>query len=411
MNNVNRTEYILIVDDKKTNLTLLSGLLTKASYNVRCVISGEKALQIVQSEEKPNLILLDIMMEGIDGYQVCEILKANEKTKEIPIIFITALTEERDKVKGFEVGGADYITKPFQLREVLARVKHQLTILKLKQQTEEQNEILQKLNKNLEAKVKERTAKLQEQNDKLIKLEAELREALTKEKEINEFKSRIITTISHEYLTPLTIIYSSVEILQKFHKKLTEENMLKHFNKIELAAKRLTNLLKYAVKIEQLEGEGENKLIFKNLNLFELCAEIVEEAKLSIKQKQKINFITQGDCIQPQWDENALRIILSNLLGNAIKYSAENSVIDFAVICNEKETKFKIKDKGIGIPQEDKKKIFDTFYRGKNVDNITGTGLGLSLVKKSVELYSGKIEFTSKLGVGTAFIVTIPVIN
>lgn len=154
---------ILLVDDTPGNLALLNGLL-KEEYKTKIATSGEKALKIALSDQPPDLVLLDIMMPEMDGYEVCQRLKADERTREIPIIFISAMTETLDKVKAFSVGGVDYITKPFQFEEVMIRVKTHLSLASLRQQLEEVNEELSRTNKTLEQRVQERTAALVELN-------------------------------------------------------------------------------------------------------------------------------------------------------------------------------------------------------------------------------------------------------
>ena len=164
---------ILVVDDTPENLRLLAGILTEQAYKVRLALSGVHALTTVQ-KELPDLILLDIMMPDMDGYEVCRYLKADEKTSDIPVIFISALDEIFDKITAFSTGGVDYITKPFQVEEVLARVKTHLTLRQLQQELHQKNQALQAANESLEEKVRARTAELAEAN-KILTAEIERR--------------------------------------------------------------------------------------------------------------------------------------------------------------------------------------------------------------------------------------------
>ncbi|HBB32153.1 MAG TPA: hypothetical protein DC064_10245, partial [Cyanobacteria bacterium UBA9273] len=232
---------ILVVDDQPNNLRLLSNLLTEHGYQVRKVLSGHLALKAIQVNP-PDLILLDILMPEIDGYEVCSLLKASEQTRDIPVIFLSALNETIDKVKAFQLGGVDYISKPFQLEEVVARVENQLTIRQLSLQLKDQNAQLQQeirnrittelalldLNQELENRVATRTEELRLANEKLQQLEVQLRQALTQEKELNQFYNRILATIAHEYRTPLTALSSSAQILDLYRDKLTPEKQHKH---------------------------------------------------------------------------------------------------------------------------------------------------------------------------------------
>ena len=198
---------LLIVDDKIDNLRLLFTTLSQEGYEVRRVLSGKQALKAIEFEP-PDLILLDIKMPDMDGYEVCSRLKQNQNTREIPVIFLSALSEAIDKVKAFEVGGADYITKPFQLSEVIARIENQLKVKRLQQKIQDQNQ-------DLEARVEARTEELRQKNRELIEYQQKLSQALSKEKEISNFKSNIIKVINHEFRTPLTIIFASVELLER----------------------------------------------------------------------------------------------------------------------------------------------------------------------------------------------------
>ncbi|NET06623.1 MAG: hybrid sensor histidine kinase/response regulator [Symploca sp. SIO2B6] len=414
------TGNILVVDDTPENLRLLSTMLTEHGYKVRKVISGKLALDAAQVNP-PDLILLDIMMPQINGYEVCKQLKASEQTAKIPVIFLSALNEAIDKVKAFNVGGADYITKPFQIEEVVARVENQLLIRRLQKQQQEHNiklqqEIsdrqqaqvaLQTLNQELEIRVQARTAQLTQANQQLLKLENQLRQALVQEQELNEFKSRIITTISHEYRTPLTTINSSAELLELYRHKWPQEKQLNHLQRIQRKVKHLTSLVNDVLFLDKFEYE-KIQLNLAPLDLIKFSEELVEELKMTTAKGQIIEFSYQGDCFQGAWDEKILRQILSNLLSNAIKYSPEVSVIKFQISGQDGKVVWQIKDQGIGIPPEDQLRVFESFHRANNVGNIPGIGLGLSITKKCVDLYNGQITCESEVGVGTIFTVTIP---
>ena len=391
---------LLIVDDKIDNLRLLFTTLSQEGYEVRRVLSGKQALKAIEFEP-PDLILLDIKMPDMDGYEVCSRLKQNQKTKEIPVIFLSALSEAIDKVKAFEVGGADYITKPFQLSEVIARIENQLKVKRLQQRIQEQNQ-------DLEARVEARTEELQQKNRELLEYQQKLSQALSKEKEISNFKSNIIKIINHEFRTPLTIIFASVELLERAINQLDLEQQRSIFQRIEEAVKYLKFLFEEVLffdkeQIEQVTLEQES------FNLVDFCSNLVAELTANTKTGQTIKFEAKGDFEEVNLHRDILRQILLNLLSNAIKFSPENCKIEFKVIGEPERVRFIVKDKGIGIPLPNQEKLFDSFYRGDNVGNIGGTGLGLSIVKKCVDLYQGQIEFDSAVGVGTVFTVTLPV--
>ncbi|MFZ1025607.1 MAG: hybrid sensor histidine kinase/response regulator [Limnoraphis robusta] len=368
------SEYILLVDDELDNLTVLSALLAQQGYTVRRVLNGQKALNLLRSKEPPALVMLDIMMPEMDGYEVCKQIKRDEKTQDISVIFLSALDEVKNKVKGFEVGGSDYITKPFESLEVMARVENQLGLRKLKQH---------------------------------IKLEAQLRQSLIKEKELTELKRRIITTISHEYRTPLSVILSSAELLEHYCDSENEKQQ-KHIKRIQQMVQHLSSLVNDVALINEFEQE---QVILKpiTLNLIEFGKILISEIKLVRKVKQKINFSYQGNEFLAKWDERILRQMLSHLLSNAIKFSPADSEIDLKLIQQQDTIQFQVQDRGIGILAENQDKIFDPFYRGDNIGTIQGEGVGLAIVKKCVNLYGGQILLKTELNKGTIFIITLPI--
>ena len=368
------SEYILLVDDELNNLAVLSALLTQQGYTVRRVLNGQKALNLVRSNEPPALVLLDIMMPEMDGYQVCQKMKSDEKTREISVIFLSALDDVNDKVKGFDVGGADYITKPFESLEVITRVQHQLGLRKLQQQ---------------------------------IKIEAQLRESLLQEQENREFKQRIITTISHEYRTPLSIIMTSAGLLENYCDRENPKQQ-KHIQRIQQMVQHMSSLVNDVVLVNELEQE-EIILQPVTLNLLKFCQTLISELQVARQVKHQINFSNQGHEFNGEWDERIVRQILSHLLSNAIKFSPPESQIDFKLVQAQDEIEFHIQDQGIGILKENRDKIFDLFYRGDNVGTIQGEGLGLSIVKKCVNLYGGNILLDTKINQGTTFIVKLPI--
>ncbi|UBF25505.1 response regulator [Kovacikia minuta CCNUW1] len=210
---------ILVVDDTPSNLRLLSDLLTAQGYQVRKIADGRWAIQAAQLSP-PDLILLDIVMPGINGYEVCRLLKANERTREVPVIFLSVNDEVLDKVQAFRMGGVDYITKPFEPAEVLVRVETQLKLSQLQKQVQEQNLQLQTQNlrlqkemsdrtatqlaldtltQNLETKLRVNTSELTKQNQQLLHLQAQLKEALEQTQRLSQLKSELLHAIVQEF--------------------------------------------------------------------------------------------------------------------------------------------------------------------------------------------------------------------
>lgn len=244
----------------------------------------------------------------------------------------------------------------------------------------------------------------------LKQAEADIRMALEKEKEVNELRSGVVSLVSHEFRTPLTIIQSSAELLEHYHHKFSDQKKQTHFTHIRNAVERMTQLLEDVLTIGKAEA---GKLKFKPapMDLTAFCHQIVENLQMSASSLHTLNFAIEGDCSDAQMDEKLLAHILTNLLSNAIKYSPKGGTVDFNLICTDEQAIFQVKDQGIGIPQEDIEKLFESFRRASNVSNIPGTGLGLAIVKKCVDLHGGEITMHSELGVGTTFTVTLPLNN
>lgn len=273
--------------------------------------------------------------------------------------------------------------------------------------------LLQRTNQELEARVAERTAELRQANEQLRseieqrqRLEAELRLALEKEQELSELKSRIISTISHEYRTPLTTITFSTELLEKYGSTLPDSKKSQYFQRIRAAIQRMTNLVNDMLFIYQADV---GKLEFKptQLDVEQLVREWVDEFKLNAVTQHQIVFEHQGTC-KNALDETLLYCIFGNLLSNGIKYSPEESVVRVELLCQQSQVVIRISDQGIGIPSADRAKLFNPFERGSNVGTIPGVGLGLANVKQCVDLHGGEITVESEIGVGTTFTVTLP---
>jgi two-component system, sensor histidine kinase and response regulator len=391
------TATILIVDDNPINLGVIDHALSNAGYNVRIEVEGLNVIKQVHLSI-PDLILLDIMLPDINGFEVCQQLKADLLTQSIPVIFMTALADTIDKVKGLSLGAVDYITKPFQEEELLARVRTHLHLRQLSRTLEIQNQQLIELTEDLENRVAERTA--------------ELRQALETEKELNQLKSRFITMASHEFRTPLAIISSSSGILQKFSDRLSPEKKQTHLQTIQKTIKHITQILDDVLMINRTEGDYI-KLQIEPLDMISFCQHLKEEIELS-NTPYKIEFFVDleeeisNNSLVMQFDKKLVQQILTNLLINAIKYSPDHNLVKLSLTKANNQLLFKISDSGIGIPEIDQANLFAFFHRASNVGTISGTGLGLSIVKKCVDLHQGKITFNSQVGKGTIFTVSIP---
>lgn len=237
--------------------------------------------------------------------------------------------------------------------------------------------------------------------------EAEIRNALEKERELNELRSGFVSLVSHEFRTPLTTIQSSAELLERYGDRYSNEKKQIHFRRIQTAVSRMTNLLDDVLTIGKAEA-GQLKFEPSPMDVEAFCSNMVESMQIIAHPQHTINFVVQGECTDAQMDEKLLEHIMTNLLSNAMKYSPQGGIVKFNLICHAESVVFRIQDSGIGIPEKDLEKLFDSFRRASNVGTIPGTGLGLAIVQKCVELHGGQIRVESELGVGTTFIVTLP---
>ncbi len=369
---------ILVIDDLPENVTVLSDLLKGRNYDVRIARSGKLALKSLEYFT-PDLILLDIKMPNLDGYQVCEILKNNPKTSEIPVIFLSALDSASDKVKAFEMGGVDYITKPFQELEVVTRISHHLNVVRQK---------------------------------KLLKIEIEeRRKAEEIAKKALLIKSRFLANMSHEIRTPLNAILGIAELLSHTELNFQQKDFVNILHSSSQNLLLLINdILDYS-KLESQEVKLENKpfdlnqLIEEILDLFSVQANI-KGLELYYQKNPEVPPLLTGDSFR-------LRQILTNLVSNALKFTDQGKIIIRISVKNTEPFTlyFIIEDTGIGIKKESKELIFKAFTQAD--DSTTrvygGTGLGLSICQQLIKLMGGEIGVESEINYGSKFWFTVPI--
>ena len=234
-----------------------------------------------------------------------------------------------------------------------------------------------------------------------------LSQSLKKEMELNEMKSRFVSMASHEFRTPLSTILSSVSLINKYEKTEENEKRLKHINRIKSSVTNLTLILNDFLSVGKLE-EGKVFANYSTFNLEDLQTDCITEISLTKKEHQQIISDYKGEEKNVYSDKQMVKNIYLNLLSNAIKFSEDGKKITLKTSVNESEIEICIIDEGLGIPEGEKHKLFERFYRGKNVLNIQGTGLGLNIIAKYIEILGGRITFESKLNEGTKFLINIP---
>ncbi len=355
---------ILLLLEHKQNRYLLSRSLQEAGYEVLSPSADADLLKLHHSFDL--CILGPIALDKFSDW-----LEATKKAEEpvfLPFLLITSRTDVKMITRHLWKTIDELIINPIEKVELQVRVEA----------------LLQKRQLSL---------KLKAANDHLQNL--------------NELKSRFISVASHEFRNPLHIILAYAQMLYRGGDKLTSEKKQELFTRIKASAKKMTDTLDDVLILTK--GELiEQKCNLQLLDLQEFCHQLVAEIQISAVINHEINHTIQGERTKAYLDENLLRHILTNLLTNAIKYSPLDTPVDFDLIFQDANIIFKIKDKGIGIPLQDQIHLFESFRRASNVGKIPGTGLGLAIVKQSVDLYGGTIAVDSEVGIGTTFIVTLP---
>ncbi|MFP4548331.1 MAG: response regulator [Fidelibacterota bacterium] len=368
-------ETIMVVDDQPENLQLLELMLREKGYRVLEFLDAEEALAALDSVQ-PDLILLDIIMPGMTGFEMCEKMKATPELIDIPVIFISALDDVKIKVSAFTEGGVDYITKPVKAEEVWARVKTHLSLQRQKKLIEKQK---QQIKQNYE---------------KLQKTE--------------QMRDNLVHMIIHDMRSPLTILLGNVQILKMQLERDNKKEYLQRFNVIHRVGNNLNEMINTVLDVSRLEAERMPVNIEKcNINKI-----ITQEVSLFKDTRNKgINWKSDRKPIYLNCDPEITSRILENLISNAIKFTDSNTNVSIKIKPYKEMYKILITDRGTGISKEHQKFIFEKFEQvsgeGDNIKQYS-TGIGLYFCKLAVEAQKGNIGVESKPGKGSTFWFTLP---
>lgn len=366
--------HILIVDDKEENLFALEQMLANDSYEFIKAVSGNEALKIAYKHDHISLIMLDVQMPVMDGFEVAELLKSNQKTAGIPIIFVTAISKESQYVqKGLEGGAIDYLFKP--LDPVITRAKVG-TILKM---IEQQQEIIRK-------------------NHELAAL--------------NKEKNNLLGMAAHDLRSPLASMLMFSEFMEEELIGKGEEKINMLIDIVKTSSRQMLNLIDELLDISKIEA-GHLVLDLQKTNLDALIAKIIERNRM-IAGKKDIQLVYQSELpgLITSFDPNRMEQVLDNLVSNAIKYSGQGTTTTVRLTKKNGLAWVSVLDQGQGIPEPEIKKLFEPFQTAKNVSCTGGeksTGLGLAIVKRIVEAHKGDIHVSSELGKGSDFYFSLPI--
>ncbi len=354
--------FILIVDDIPENLQVLGSILRTEGYRTTPVLDGKQALKVIE-KRLPDLILLDIMMPEMNGFEVCTTLKASQHTRDIPIIFLTAKTETDDVVKGFELGAVDYVTKPFRKEELLARVKTHLSLQQAKQELQD----------------------------------------------LNATKDKFFSIIAHDLRGPFNGFLGLTEWMIDNIGEYTQDRIVELLQKQHHAAKTLFALLENLLAWSRIQ-RGIMEYIPEKVWFGSLVNDIVALFQATAEQKQ----ITLSNSVPSKLvvyaDQNMIETVIRNLISNALKFTDARGTIDVSVRDDGPTIEVSVSDTGVGMDQDGISKLFliDAKYSRVGTAGERGTGLGLILCKELVEKHGGRIWVESEIGQGTCFRFTLP---
>ncbi len=369
---------------------------------------------IIELMNPAACILFDYEPEEVIGKNVTMLMPDAEREHHYNFAFQPYLTGKRNIIgTGREVMGLrkDGTVFPFRLAlsevQFLGRKIYTGFIHDLSREKEAERK-LKDYAGHLQELIEERTLSLKETVLALQLTKEELSQSLDKEKELGQLKSRFVSLASHEFRTPLTSVKLSASLIDRYAESLKNPNIAKHVGKIKSAVNNLTTILNDFLSLEKLEA-GKEEVTFTNFDLVKFSEEIAEEMQVTAKQNQNIIYQHTGTNSSVKLDRNLLKSCINNLITNAIKYSGENTFIDFNTEINAQKCIITVKDNGIGIPIADQKHLFEAFFRAHNTGTIPGTGLGLNILTRYTSLMNGDVAFESTVNQGTLFTISFPI--
>jgi two-component system sensor histidine kinase/response regulator len=420
-----KKDVILIVDDQPNNLKVISSVLGK-EYSLSVANSGKNALQILE-RIKPNLILLDIMMPEMNGYEVCSIIKANSDLQDIPVIFLTAKSDIEDIVKGFDYGAVDYITKPFNIKEVRVRINNHLKLSHAREQILEQKRKIEDFNYQLletqqelerrnedlmiaQESVERHAHEVNIINQKLLESEYKLKESNEELTKTNLEKDKFFSIIAHDLRSPFSGLIGLLELMTEEMENLNSETRQEMIQSLLDSSKQVYTLLENLLEWSRLQRK-KIVVVPQNLEIRQLISGIfsILSAQASAKSIALYNDVPELTIVYG--DERMISTVIRNLLTNAIKFTYEEGRIDILLHdSSEKEITIAVKDNGIGMSEEIRSNLFKigakVSQHGTNKER--GTGLGLVLCQEFADLNHGKLSVESEEGKGSTFYLTLP---
>jgi light-regulated signal transduction histidine kinase (bacteriophytochrome) len=397
-----------VVDDATANLQLLTNLLTAQGYRVYPASDGELALEFVRSV-LPDLILLDIRMPGIDGYEVCRRLKADARTRSIPVIFNSILEDEHEKVAGLKAGAVDYITKPFKPEEVLARVRIHLRLrdltIKLEQKVAERTEELMAANQKLMREITERKHAEDQIRQLNQELEQRLRERTNALETANKELEAFAYSVSHDLRSPLRHIDGFIELLEKNAGSALDKQGRHYMSVIADSARQMGMLIDDLLSFSRM---GRSAMSMQQVDLGTLTREVISE--LAPDAAGRIVHWRIGELPEVNGDRAMLRIALMNLISNALKFTRPRgeTEIEISFRREDNEDIVSVRDNGVGFDMAYADRLFGVFQRLHCEEEFEGTGIGLANVRRIISRHGGRTWAEGEVGRGATFYFSLP---
>jgi len=416
---------ILVVDDQPNNLKVISSVIGN-EYALSVANSGSKALQILE-KSIPDLILLDIMMPEMNGYEVITAIKKDQRLKDIPVIFLTAKTDINDIIQGFDLGAVDYITKPFNIREIKVRIKNHInlaysrkTILDQKKEIENYNNELLVAQRELEKRneelviahdaIQKHAHEVNKSNQLLLESEYKLRKANKELNKANSEKDKFFSIISHDLRSPFSGLISLLELLKNEMDNLEPEERHDIITSLYQSAKQVYSLLENLLEWSRIQRKAVSyypeKINVSLLvrNIFSILSAQATAKKIALNQSIPEDITVNAD-------ERMISTVFRNLMTNAIKFTYEDGEINFEFLENrDGYLTFSVKDNGKGMSEKIKAGIFQigSKVQCQGTNQEPGSGLGLVLCKEFIDIHNGKIWVESIEGEGSTFFVSLP---
>jgi len=384
---------ILLVDNIPSNLNFLSDILSQEGFGIILATHGKEAVTTAR-RELPDLILLDVAMPDMDGYSVCQELKSDPSSRDIPVMFLTARNEREDIIRGFEVGAVDYIMKPFSYTELVARVKTQLELRNKTQQ-------LQSVNMRLEELVRQRTAELQNSNKNLFELNRKLKEAYEELSNLHKVKDEFMRHINHELRTPLQGIHGFTLILEDLIQSPEQKEYLHSINHL---VNRLVQLAEISLLFTEIRAENY-KLNLEEINLNEFILSLSRQIET---HQRKIILDFSESQIVIKSDHKLLTTCVNLIVENAVKFSPELSLITIKTLKSDNKAMLEIQDQGPGFSRKALKNIFELFSADNLQYKTEGFGIGLATAKLILNALSAELKIFNLPGAGASIQIVFP---